>query len=173
MLLDAENGDCDNNGGGGGTSAHTTDSHRGSATPGTRTNDDLLPVGNFGTNFTKILIRMEKLFAFADVSCKISGISTSLKVSSFYSQSYREEYGHHGGRQYPHRTRECVGSLGVYVSSQHRTQEVANHIHHCTYRLNGPCGKFKIHDDVMKWKHIPRIRASGAELWCFLWSASE
>ena len=47
----------------------------------------------------------------------------------------------------------------------------------------------KIHDDVIKWKHFPRnwpfvrgiqlsrwilhTKASDAELWCFLWSASE
>ena len=46
-----------------------------------------------------------------------------------------------------------------------------------------------VHDDVIKWKHfprhwpfvrgihrsrwIPRTKASDAELWCFLWSASE
>ena len=46
-----------------------------------------------------------------------------------------------------------------------------------------------IHDDVIKWKHFPRnwpfvrgihrsrwiphTKASGAELWCFIWSASE
>ena len=46
-----------------------------------------------------------------------------------------------------------------------------------------------IHDDVIKWKHFPRnwpfvrgihrsrwiphTKASDAELWCFLWSASE
>ena len=44
---------------------------------------------------------------------------------------------------------------------------------------------FLIHDDVVKWKHfprywpfvrgihrcIPRIKASDAELWCFIWSA--
>ena len=39
------------------------------------------------------------------------------------------------------------------------------------------------HDDVIKWKHFPRnwpfvrgilrTKASDAELWCFLWSASE
>ena len=48
---------------------------------------------------------------------------------------------------------------------------------------------FDQHDDVIKWKHfprnwpfvrgihrsrwIPRTKASDAELWCFLWSASE
>ena len=48
---------------------------------------------------------------------------------------------------------------------------------------------YKIHDDVIKWKvfrvtgplcgeftgprWIPRTKASDAELWCFLWSASE
>ena len=40
-----------------------------------------------------------------------------------------------------------------------------------------------MHDDVIKWKHFPRYwpfvrrihrsKASNAELWCFLWSASE
>ena len=51
------------------------------------------------------------------------------------------------------------------------------------YRSNDP------HDDVIKWKHFPRnwpfvrgihrsqwvphTKASDAELWCFLWSASE
>ena len=44
-----------------------------------------------------------------------------------------------------------------------------------------------LHDDVIKWKHFPRnwpfvrgihrwiplTKASDAELWCFLWSASE
>ena len=50
-------------------------------------------------------------------------------------------------------------------------------------------GSFVIHDDVIKWKHFPRYwpfvrefagprtiphtKASDAELWCFLWSASE
>ena len=49
--------------------------------------------------------------------------------------------------------------------------------------------EYKSHDDVIKWKHIPRnwpfvrgihrsrwiphTKASAAELWCFLWSASE
>ena len=49
--------------------------------------------------------------------------------------------------------------------------------------------RFVWHDDVIKWKHfprnwpfvrgihrsrwIPRTKASEAELWCFLWSASE
>ena len=46
--------------------------------------------------------------------------------------------------------------------------------------------KLKPHDDVIKWKHFPRYwpfvrspvnsphkKASDAELWCFLWSASE
>ena len=49
--------------------------------------------------------------------------------------------------------------------------------------------QFGIHDDVIKWKHFPRnwpfvrgihrsrwiphTKASDAELWCFLWSASE
>ena len=41
---------------------------------------------------------------------------------------------------------------------------------------------FREYDDVIKWKHFPRFRgprwiprtkASDAELWCFLWSASE
>ena len=51
------------------------------------------------------------------------------------------------------------------------------------------CLLAKCHDDVIKWKHfprywsfvrgihrsrwIPRTKASDAELWCFLWSASE
>ena len=32
-----------------------------------------------------------------------------------------------------------------------------------------------VYDDVIKWKHrwIPHTKASDAELWCFLWSASE
>ena len=36
-----------------------------------------------------------------------------------------------------------------------------------------------LHDDITKWKHFPRYwpvvrtKASDAELWCFLWSASE
>ena len=36
-----------------------------------------------------------------------------------------------------------------------------------------------MHDDVIKWEHFPRYwwiphtKASDAELWCFLWSASE
>ena len=49
--------------------------------------------------------------------------------------------------------------------------------------------KINLHDDVIKWKHFPRYwpfvrgihgspvisrtKASDAELWCFLWSASE
>ena len=55
--------------------------------------------------------------------------------------------------------------------------------------LSSPCITFCLHDDVIKWKHfprhwpfvreftgdgwIPRTKASDAELWCFLWSASE
>ena len=51
------------------------------------------------------------------------------------------------------------------------------------------CEYFREHDDVIKWKHFPRYwpfvrgihrstvnsrtKASDAELWCFLWSASE
>ena len=58
-------------------------------------------------------------------------------------------------------------------------------IQHNTITETGPC----FHDDVIKWKHfprywlllgeftgdrwIPRTKASDAELWCFLWSASE
>ena len=51
------------------------------------------------------------------------------------------------------------------------------------------CHFYFVHDDVIKWKHFPRnwpfvrgihrsrwiphTKASDAELWCFLWSASE
>ena len=51
------------------------------------------------------------------------------------------------------------------------------------------CHQILLHDDVIKWKHfprnwpfvrgihrsrwIPRTKASDAELWCFIWSASE
>ena len=41
----------------------------------------------------------------------------------------------------------------------------------------------QVHDDVIKWRHFPRnwplvwwiplTKVSGAELWCFLWSAAE
>ena len=60
-------------------------------------------------------------------------------------------------------------------------------------KRNFPCKQLHIfpyaHDDVIKWKHFPRnwpfvrgihrsrwiphTKASDAELWCFLWSASE
>ena len=73
----------------------------------------------------------------------------------------------------------------------------------CPYRFNMPtpplflanysliygCYQSSAHDDVIKWKHfrltghlcreftgprwIPPTKASDAELWCFLWSASE
>ena len=59
------------------------------------------------------------------------------------------------------------------------------YIHVCG--VCGVCGD--IHDDVIKWKHFPRYwpfvrgihrspvnsphKASDAELWCFLWSASQ
>ena len=67
--------------------------------------------------------------------------------------------------------------------------------HHHTLRPRQTCREFAddnfkgIHDDVIKWKHFPRnwpflrgihrsrwiphTKASDAELWCFLWSASE
>ena len=60
------------------------------------------------------------------------------------------------------------------------------------FHLSGAIGHVTladIHDDVIKWKHFPRnwpfvrgihrsrwiphTKASDAELWCFLWSASE
>ena len=58
-----------------------------------------------------------------------------------------------------------------------------------TWILNTSIYTFEIRDDVIKWKHfphywpfvwgipghrwIPLIKASDAELWCFLWSAPE
>ena len=55
--------------------------------------------------------------------------------------------------------------------------------------LNAPSTRRHSHDDVIKWKHFPRnwpfvrgihrlrwiphTKASDAELWCFLWSASD
>ena len=36
-----------------------------------------------------------------------------------------------------------------------------------------PLCSSQYHDDVMKWKHFPRNWPFDAELWCFLWSASE
>ena len=64
----------------------------------------------------------------------------------------------------------------------------------CVHPLVCPCGLLvskitKLHDDVIKWKHVPRYwpfvrgihlspvnfptKVSDAELWCFLWSAPE
>ena len=55
----------------------------------------------------------------------------------------------------------------------------------CICDMTSPC--IWVHDDVIKWKHFPRnwpfvrgihrwiphTKASDAELWCLLWSASE
>ena len=60
---------------------------------------------------------------------------------------------------------------------------------HCWREYSGRVNTMAIHDDVIKWKHFPRnwpfvrgihrsrwiphTKASDADLWCFLWSASE
>ena len=65
-----------------------------------------------------------------------------------------------------------------------------NNLHNTTAKLENPLCYYMIafnHDDVIKWKHFrvtghlceefigefPAQMASNAELWCFLWSASE
>ena len=69
--------------------------------------------------------------------------------------------------------------LGLNVSSYHRI----------TIARKQKLRKWHRHDDVIKWKHFPRnwpfvrgirrsrwiphTKASDAEFWCFLWSASE
>ena len=76
------------------------------------------------------------------------------------------------------------------ASASHQT--TIRHIGQATYLRNPHVYKCIIrwcHDDIIKWKHFPRnwpfvrgihrsrciphTKASDAELWCFLWSASE
>ena len=68
---------------------------------------------------------------------------------------------------------------------QHTTEGLS----HCSAETSTTSHNHYTHDDVIKWKHfprywpfvrvihrsrwIPRTKASDAEFWCFLWSASE
>ena len=98
-----------------------------------------------------------------------------------------EEYFHRVGRFF-FKFREifificpCTCSLrcGLKISYY-----IVGHLLACAH-----CMYLYIHDDIIKWKHFPRnwpfvrgihrarwiphTKASDAELWCFLWSASE
>ena len=73
--------------------------------------------------------------------------------------------------------------------SMHVAENVYDELQEIFAVLALPISGGEIHDDVIKWKHFPRnwpfvrgihrsrwiphTKASDAELWCFIWSASE
>ena len=79
----------------------------------------------------------------------------------------------------------CLYKVVVVVSCVSKLNHVCNEIYIILFRL---CA-FVLHDDIIKWKHFPRnwpfvrgihrsrwiphTKASDAELWYFLWFASE
>ena len=127
------------------------------------TNAGILLIGPWGTNFSEILIDIHT-FSFKKIHLKMS--SAKWRPFCLGLNVLRSNY-------------QCPTNITPFC------QKVRGFNHPGYHDI---CTWF-CHDDVIKWKHFPRhwpfvrgihrprwiphTKASDAELWCFLWSASE